>query len=537
MKFYCSKSLENDQQWELFWQFSLRENWSVQSSDKISQRTKGILVLSSQDSMDDDFMKYKNLWILADDLDARFFTSSERELQVFKIDPESREDWEEFSLLMQEEEIQQLIEEKHKYTVSKFQKESEKDDKKVENVITELQLLNVKFKDIDFNADEEEIVQDLNKVKKGNKLLQDVHFYLDVDVKNISDDDFVWKVPNSELLISFTSQKQEVFLAVVLLSYLLDSIFRFSRSFPLIQSDVPILFQHALQITDPIALMTEKGDLLYYNDSFSRLSFLPSDCLNLHNDQIVEIHNQFYRFKKYFHAHGELPTWYVFFLPDIKEKNDDLSTHEEKKTPEELGIISSSIAHELNNPIAGIIAATSVLALEEWDEDSRQSLNDIKEGAIRCKKLIEIFLGFSRFSPHEGKVQNLGEIEKSFEQALQLLRFRMIESDLRLELKKTPSLETFQAPVNFSVLSMIIYLILTEILTSFEHSRLVENSNDSLSLNVFVTEFSQQLSLQFDKSFEFKNRIINSKLIQHLLDHEKLEIHFQSKEIKLVRQS
>lgn len=535
MKFYCSKSLENDQQWELFWQFALRENWSIHTSEKITQRTKGILVLSSHDSMDDDCIKYKNLWILADDLDARFFTSSERELQVFKIDPESREDWEEFALLMQEDDIQQLIEERHKHTASQFQKESDKDDKRVESVIAELQLLNVKFKDIDFNADEEEIVQDLNKVKKGIKLLQDVHFYLDLEIKNIPDDAYVWKVPHSLILISFKSQKQEVFLAVVLLSYLLDSIFRFSRGFALIQSDVPILFQHALQITDPIALMTEKGDLLYYNDAFSRLSFLPSDCLNLQNDQIVEIQGEFYRFKKYFHPHFDLPTWYVFFLPDISDENEACDVKEEKKTPEELGIISSSIAHELNNPIAGIIAATSVLALEEWDDDSKQSLNDIKEGATRCKKLIEIFLGFSRFSPHEGKVQNLGEIEKSFEQALQLLRFRMIESDLRLELKKTPSLETFQAPVNFSVLSMIIYLILTEVLTAYEHSRLVESSNEGLSLNVFVTEFSQQLSLQFDKSFEFKNRILASKLIQHLLDHEKLTIHFHSKEIKLVR--
>lgn len=535
MKFYCSKSLENDQQWELFWQFALKENWSIHSSEKITQRTKGILVLSSQDLMDDDCMKYKNLWILADDLDARFITSSERELQVFKINPESREDWDEFALLMQEDDIQQLIEERHKYTASKFQKESEKDDKRVEIVISELQLLNVKFKDIDFNADEEEIVQDLNKVKKSIKLLQDVHFYLDTEIKNIPEDAFVWKVPHSLILISFKSQKQEVFLAVVLLSYLLDSIFRFSKGFAIVQSDVPILFQHALQITDPIALMTEKGDLLYYNDAFSRLSFLPSDCLNLQNDQIVEIQNQFYRFKKYFHMLGELPAWYVFFLPDVVEKNEGNEVKEEKKTPEELGIISSSIAHELNNPIAGIIAATSVLELEDWDDDSKESLNDIKEGAIRCKKLIEIFLGFSRFSPHEGKVQNLGEIERSFEQALQLLRFRMIESDLRLELKKTPSLETFQAPVNFSVLSMIVYLILTEVLTAYEHSRLVENTNEAMSLNVFVTEFSQQLSLQFDKNFEFKNRIISSKLIQHLLDHEKLVIHFQSKEIKLVR--
>lgn len=533
MKFYCSASLENDSQWELFWQFALRENWQIQTSDKISQRTKGILVLSSQEQIDDDCITYKNLWILADELDGRFFTSSERELQVFKINPESREDWEEFSLLMQADEIQQLIEERHKKTTQQFQSESQKDEKKVEGVISELQLLSVKFKDIDFNADEEEIILDLNKVKKGIKLLADISFHLETEVKNISEDFFLWKVPHSNIVISFKSQKLEVYLAVVLLSYLLDSIFRFSRSFSVIQSDVPILFQHALHITDPIALMTEKGDLLYYNDAFSRLSFLPSDCLHLTNDQIVEIQGLFYRFKRYQHQLGDLNTWYVFFLPD---SNDKKTNDDDKKTPEELGIISSSIAHELNNPIAGIIAATSVLELEEWDEDSVQSIRDIKDGAIRCKKLIEIFLGFSRFSPHEGEVQKIGEIEKSFEQALQLLRFRMIESDLRLELKRTPSLESFASPVNSSVLAMIIYLILTEVLTAYEHSRLLEVSgSESQTLNVFVTEFSQQFSLQFDKNFEFKTRIMSSKLIQHLLDHESFDVRFNPKEIKLFR--
>lgn len=533
MKFYCSKTLENDPQWELFWQFALREGWNVLSSDRITQRTKGVLVLSSQDMMDDELIKFKNLWILADDLDARFLTSADRDLQVFKIELGSRDDWEEFSLLMQEDFVQQMIEERHKQTAQHFN--NIKEEKRYDVIIADLQLLNVKFKDIDFNSDLEEIVQDLNKVKKGIKLLCDVSFYIAADVKNIPEQNYVWKVPSSSMLISFAGQRPEVYLAVVLLSYLLDSIFRFSKGFSLIHSDVPIMFQHAIHITDPIALMTEKGDLLYYNDAFSRLSYLPSDCLALNNDQIVEFNGQFYRFKKEFHYLGNLATWYVFFLPDLLQAKEGGSIVDDKKTTEELGIISSSIAHELNNPIAGIIAAISVLELEDWDDDSKQSLKDIKEGATRCKKLIEIFLGFSRFSPHEGRVQNLGEIEKSFEQALQLLRFRMIESDLRMELKRTPSLETFQAPVNFSVLSMIIYLVLTEVLTAFEHSRLVENAHEEINLNVFVTEFSQQLSLQLDKSFEFKNRIASSKLIQHLLDHEKLSIYFQSKEIKLVR--
>lgn len=529
MKFFCSKEFEADQQWNLFWQYSLQENWSVHSSDKINQRTKGILVLTPNDSFDDEFFKYKNLWILADELDARFFSSQERDLQVFKIAPESREEWDEFTALMQAEEIRDLIESKHKKTLQFFS--DFKDNKKIDQALLDVFSFNLKLKDIDFNADEEEIIDDLQKIKKTIKLFSDIEFLLEEDVLSLSEENFVWNIPDSKLLLVFNSEKHETFIAVVLISYLLESIFKFSRGFTTIQSEVPILFQHALHITDPIALMTDKGDLLYYNDSFSKLSYLPSDCLNLQSDQIVEINHQFYRFKRFRHLLGDLVTYYVFFMPD---QNEQVTGLDDKKAPEELGIISSSLAHELNNPIAGIIAATSVLELEEWDEDSRLSIKDIKEGAIRCKQLIEIFLGFSRLSPHLGKVQNTGEIEKAFDQALQLLRFRMMEREFRMELKKTPSLEIFQSPINSSVLSMIIYLILSETLTAFEHSKLVVSGGEGNNLNVFVTEFSQQISMQFDKTFDFKERIQASKLIQHLLGHEKLAMHIGNKEIKLI---
>ena len=60
---------------------------------------------------------------------------------------------------------------------------------------------------------------------------------------------------------------------------------------------------------------------------------------------------------------------------------------------EELGIISSSIAHELNNPLGGILAGLSVLLLEDLEMENRLSLEEMKRGTERCRQLINIFLG------------------------------------------------------------------------------------------------------------------------------------------------
>ena len=267
VKFYCSKEFEADQQWNLFWQYSLQESWSVHSSEKINQRTKGILVLTPNDSFDDEYFKYKNLWILADELDARFFSSQERDLQVFKIDPESREEWEEFTSLMQAEEIRDLIEVKHKKTLQTFT--DFKDNKKIDQALLDVFSFNLKLKDIDFNADDEEIIEDLQKIKRSIKVFADIDFILEEGILTLPEETYVWNIPDSKMLLVFQVDKHETFIAVILVSYLLESIFKFSRGFTTIQSEVPILFQHALHITDPIALMTDKGDLLYYNDSFS----------------------------------------------------------------------------------------------------------------------------------------------------------------------------------------------------------------------------------------------------------------------------
>jgi PAS domain S-box-containing protein len=95
-----------------------------------------------------------------------------------------------------------------------------------------------------------------------------------------------------------------------------------------------------------------------------------------------------------------------------------------------LGKLAGEIAHEINNPLSGLILATQMLkqdcqaGLPDCNELLRE-LQGIEEDARRCKTFIEKLLGFSRMIPEEKKVLNINDI---IEEALLLVQ-RQAELD------------------------------------------------------------------------------------------------------------
>lgn len=306
----------------------------------------------------------------------------------------------------------------------------------------------------------------------------------------------------------------------------------------LVKSDGEIDFWKKIfsKIPYPMAVISSLGDLLIYNESFAKIGILPKECLRFKDLESAEIFQNFYKIRRIdFPINLIQVSYFVFYT---SEKNQIQKTGEKvsKKASsvDELGIISSSIAHELNNPLAGILAALSLLSLEDdWSPDALSDLEDMKSGAKRCKELVEIFLGFSKFAP---SAQVKISIKDSLDQAINLLRFRMIESNLRLDMKYSPTLENFSHQINASIMSMIFYLICSELMTAYAHHRLVTMSHHGV-LSGEVLELSNQIVLKLDEDFEYEEKIAQSKLVQHLLIFEKLEINFLKQEIRLIYRS
>lgn len=284
------------------------------------------------------------------------------------------------------------------------------------------------------------------------------------------------------------------------------------------------------KISYPMAIVTNLGDLLIYNEHFAKIGILPKECLSFKDQESIEIHQQYYVVKRIdLDFINQKVNYFIFYTSD---KVNTASGRSDKKVGiDDLGIVSSSIAHELNNPLAGILAALSLLMLEDsFSNDALADIEEMKNGARRCKELIEIFLGFSRFSPNQ-KYQS--SLKDSLDQATNLLRFRMVESNIRIEMRYSPTLETFNTKINSSVLSMILYLIISEILTAFAHHRLITQQNIN-NIAGEVLEFNNQIIIRIDESFGYEEKLIESKLIQHLLIFEKMEINFLKKEIRLI---
>jgi signal transduction histidine kinase len=293
------------------------------------------------------------------------------------------------------------------------------------------------------------------------------------------------------------------------------------------------LWEEALtQIPIPLALINESGDLLIYNHRFTSLNYSPRECLSLSDEEAVEIQREFYKVRKIEIDKQEGMSYLFLFVNNEQIKSERPNTKDLKSiSSQELGIISSSIAHELNNPLAGILAAIGLLELEDWAGEETDALYDMKVSARRCKTLVEIFLGFSRANDKE---QRQGTLREALGQALDLLRFRMIESDVRIEVDAEAGSEPFKRYVNLSLGSMVLYLVLSEILTLFNHHRLVLGERELKLLKTSYKEENDRIILSFPKDFELGSKISDSKLIKYLVDVLGLEIDIESNKVILL---
>jgi hypothetical protein len=356
----------------------------------------------------------------------------------------------------------------------------------------------------------------------------------------VDDNSFVFRLPYEDYFLHvkfkiFESQKETEFVDL-LLSMVLRTLQVLDQK--LIKDDGEIDYWKKIfsKIPYPMAVISSQGDLLIYNESFAKIGILPKECLRFKDLENTEVFQNFYKIRRIdFPINLIQVSYFVFYTSEkdhIHKSGEKISR--KSSSIDELGIISSSIAHELNNPLAGILAALSLLSLEDtWSKDALSDLDDMKSGAKRCKELVEIFLGFSKFSP---TANSKVSIKDSLDQAINLLRFRMIESNLRLEMKYSPTLEQFSHQVNASIMSMILYLICGELMTAFAHHRLIHSAHHGV-LSGEVLEFSNQIILKLDDEFEYEDKIAQAKLIQHLLIFEKLEINFLKQEIRLIYRS
>ena len=100
----------------------------------------------------------------------------------------------------------------------------------------------------------------------------------------------------------------------------------------------------------------------------------------------------------------------VVYIQDITEKRLLTQKLIQSDKLSSLGELVSGVAHELNNPLTGIMCFSELLLEERLGESADAKLRKINDASHRCKKIIENLLTFARWKRPEKKYEDINRI-------------------------------------------------------------------------------------------------------------------------------
>jgi signal transduction histidine kinase len=152
-------------------------------------------------------------------------------------------------------------------------------------------------------------------------------------------------------------------------------------------------------------------------------------------------------------------------LIEIQESRyDQLALQTEKLSA--LGRMAAGIAHEINNPLAGVLLFSSNLLKKAPEEGPfREGLEIIIQETLRCKTIIQELLEFSR--PSEPKAAMAG-VNNVIMRAIQLLKNELRLRHIRLEVDLLKSLPEILIDEN-QIEQILVNLLLNAVQAIDEH--------------------------------------------------------------------
>jgi len=124
----------------------------------------------------------------------------------------------------------------------------------------------------------------------------------------------------------------------------------------------------------------------------------------------------------------------VLYIRDITEQRLMAQRLIQSDKLSSLGELVSGVAHELNNPLTGIMCFSELLIEQQIGDDVKSKLIKINDASLRCKKIIDNLLTFARWKRPEKKYENVNRIvEQSLELRSYQLRMDNIVIDLDLD--------------------------------------------------------------------------------------------------------
>ncbi len=137
----------------------------------------------------------------------------------------------------------------------------------------------------------------------------------------------------------------------------------------------------------------------------------------------------------------ELAQTFNTMAQSIAERDAQLQENARKMTESKklatLGQLAAGIAHEINNPLGGIVMYSHMLREDLKDAQNRENVEKIGHQADRCKKIVKGLLDFARQTKPERTESNINHVLK---EGIALVMHQAMFRNIEIENDHTPSI-------------------------------------------------------------------------------------------------
>lgn len=207
------------------------------------------------------------------------------------------------------------------------------------------------------------------------------------------------------------------------------------------------------------------------------------------------------------HLSTEDDGYFVNIYRDVTEKQKIERRLLESAKLAELGTIGGSIAHELNNPIAGMLTFAQLIKMDLAKTDPHYNdILDIEKAILRCRDIVQNLLGFSRKSTPDSfsSFDLIAAIEKS----IGIVGLQANPLGIRIEFQNQITEAKAQGQMNLIVQSLV--TLMQDALFAVQRKmRSQKNYQPKISVSLNIDEIKNILHIEIIDDGEDKQDINN----------------------------